>query len=284
MPPSASEALTYHVPTRQTSEMSEERVVALRENNGRVHLLRISDKERKVKGIGRINPMRDLGDVELGSTVNIQQKEFLVVRPRMNDLLSGMARRAQIITPKDASLICSLLGLTAGDRVLELGFGSAGLSLHIANIIQDGGILVSVEKRDDHSAVGVENMSMAEECLSSFPQFNLVMGDAYDAATAETVAGHCEEYDAVTIDLPEPWKSIPLFAPMLAIGGRISCYCPITSQMEACWVALEEAGLTVEWAGERIDRVWSRASRGGVRPSNNPMGHTACIVVSTRSR
>lgn len=259
-----------------------ERVVALREARGRVHLLRLEDRELKVKGIGRINPLRALSDVELGSRITFQQKEFLVVRPRISDLLSGMGRRAQIITPKDASLICSLLGVTQGDRVLELGFGSAGLSLHFANMLGNDGLLTSVELREEHAAVGRENMQLAEDSLPAFPRFNLVEGDAYLPETALKVAEISPEYDAVSIDLPEPWRAVPEYVGLLAAGGKMSCYCPVTSQMEKAWVAMEECGLRVEWAGERIDRTWSRASKGGVRPGNNPMGHTAFVVVATK--
>ncbi|HJL59492.1 MAG TPA: hypothetical protein QF621_03985, partial [Candidatus Thalassarchaeaceae archaeon] len=68
----------------------------------------------------------------------------------------------------------------------------------------------------------------------------------------------------------------------LRTGGRLTCYCPVTSQLEQSWNACEEAGLSVEWAGERIDRVWSKASKGGVRPGNNPMGHTAFIICAQK--
>ena len=41
---------------------------------------------------------------------------------------------------------------------------------------------------------------------------------------------------------------------------------PVTSQLERAWEACEAAGLAVDWAGEIMERPWSRASRGGVRP------------------
>ena len=112
-----------------------ERVLALREGGGKVHLIKIEDREIKVRGVGRINPSRDLKDAKPGDKISVGQKEFLVLKPRLRELTEGMRRRAQIITPKDASLLTSMLGITSGDRVLELGFGSAGLTLHLANVI-----------------------------------------------------------------------------------------------------------------------------------------------------
>jgi tRNA (adenine57-N1/adenine58-N1)-methyltransferase len=193
-----------------------------------------------------------------------------------------MHRRAQIITPKDASLICSMLGIGAGDRVLEVGFGSAGLTLHLANTIGNKGLITTVELRPEHAEVGLENVELATNSWGGFPEFNLVEADAYSSTTAKTVSEISQTYDAISLDLPEPWQAIPHFAKLLAIGGRLSCYCPVTSQLEASWEACEAAGLEIDWAGERIDRVWTKASKGGVRPGNNPMGHTAFILIAQR--
>ena len=72
-------------------------------------------------------------------------------------------------------------------------------------------------------------------------------------------------------------------APLLAVGGRLACYCPVTSQVEAAWDACERAGLDVEWAGELIERQWGRASKGGMRPVNgNAAQHTAFLLVAQR--
>ena len=267
---------------RVWENMSDERVIALRELDGRVYLIKIEDRERKIKGIGRINPARSLNEVKFGETINLGQKEFLVLKPGLNELTSGMHRRAQIITPKDASLICSYLGLTSGQRVLELGFGSAGLTLHLANMVGPSGSITSVELRSEHAEVGLENISLAKSSWNGFPEFHLIEGDAYAEDVAISASEISAEYDAISIDLPEPWRAIPNFAPLLKIGGRISCYCPVTTQLEQAWKMCEDSGLTVDWAGERIDRVWSKASKGGVRPSNNPMGHTAFILVAQR--
>jgi tRNA (adenine57-N1/adenine58-N1)-methyltransferase len=261
----------------------EDRVLALREENGKVHLIKIEDREIKVRGVGRINPSRDLKDAKPGEKISVGQKEFLVLKPRLREITEGMHRRAQIITPKDASLLISMLGITSGDSVLELGFGSAGLTLHLANIIGKNGLLTSVELRKEHADVGLENVALATSSWEGFPEFHLVEGDAYNSATADAAGSISDSFDAISIDLPEPWRAIPHFSSLLAVGGRLSCYCPVTSQLESSWNACEQAGLEVEWAGERIDRVWTKASKGGVRPGNNPMGHTAFVLVAMRT-
>ncbi|DAC23887.1 MAG TPA: hypothetical protein D7H91_00155, partial [Candidatus Poseidoniales archaeon] len=69
---------------------------------------------------------------------------------------------------------------------------------------------------------------------------------------------------------------------LLLPGARLACYCPVSSQLERSWEACEAAGLTVEWAGELMEREWGRASKGGMRPVNGPFGHTAFLLVAQR--
>ncbi|HIC22894.1 MAG TPA: hypothetical protein EYO84_05675 [Planctomycetes bacterium] len=262
--------------------MEEGTVAALREADGKVHLVLVEDREIKVRGIGRINPIRLLIDAKIGETLTIGQKEFLLLHPGLPEFTSGMRRRAQIITPKDASLICTRLGLGTGHRVLEAGLGSAGMALHIAHSIGGSGLLVSIELRPEHAAVALENIELAKAAWDGFPEFHLIEGDATSPTSAQSAAELSGKFDAAIIDLPEPWNVVPHLAPLLRVGGRLACYCPVSSQLEQAWEACEKAGLAVEWAGERIDRGWTKASRGGVRPGNDPMGHTAFILIAQR--
>ena len=65
-------------------------------------------------------------------------------------------------------------------------------------------------------------------------------------------------------------------------GARLACYAPTTIQLEAAWDACEEIGLTIEWAGEVIERPWSRASKGGLKPSKGDFGHTAFLLFAKK--
>ena len=69
-------------------------------------------------------------------------------------------------------------------------------------------------------------------------------------------------------------------AELLKPGGRIACYCPVTSQVERAWDACEENNLHIEWAGELMERQWGKASKGGMRPVNGPFGHTAFLLIA----
>jgi len=164
--------------------------------------------------------------------------------------------------------------------VLEGGHGSAGLAMHLANVLGSAGTLISVELRPEHAEVGRANMERLSEVLPEFPDWHLIDGDMSDIG--QTVAEICGSLDAAIIDVAEPWRVVPAVEPLLRAGGRLACYCPTTSQLEKSWEAAGEQGLVIEWAGEMIERRWVRASKGGVRPGNQPMGHTAFLLIAAK--
>ncbi|MDP6899322.1 MAG: hypothetical protein QGF94_00610 [Candidatus Thalassarchaeaceae archaeon] len=255
---------------------------ALREADGRTYIVPMIDEEIKIKGIGRFNPNSTLDGTSNGDRVTIGQKALTRTEPGLPELRKGMKRRAQIINPKDAGFLLAWMGIGCGQQVLEAGHGSGGLALHLANVLGASGTLISVENRPEHAVVGQENMERAKGCLPEFPQWTLIEGDITDSVTIDVIEGICEDLDAIILDLPEPWPVIPLLTPLLRDGGRIACYCPVSSQLERVWQVCEEIGLSIDWAGEMMDRVWTKASRGGVRPGNTPMGHTAFLLIAEK--
>ncbi len=259
------------------------RFTALREDDGRVHIIPLTDEEMRIKGVGRINPIRDLADSEDGERLTIGQKSFLRLLPSLPEIRAGLRRRAQIINPKDAGMIIAWMGVGSADRVLEAGFGSGGLTVHLLNVMGAAGTLVSVENRPEHAEVGRENVERCLGCLAEVPTWVLLEGDVAEVAAdggglSEVVDG----LDSAILDLPEPWLAIAAVASHLRLGGRLACYCPSPEQLARSWQAVEEAGLTVDWCGELMERGWQRTKMGGVRPGNTPMGHTALLLFAVR--
>jgi tRNA (adenine57-N1/adenine58-N1)-methyltransferase len=191
-----------------------------------------------------------------------------------------MARRAQVIGAKDAGFLVSWMGIGVGSRVLEGGHGSAGLAMHLANVLGSAGTLISVDSRPDLAEVGRANMERLAEVLPEVPDWHLIDGDMTEIG--QVVSGICGSLDAAIIDVAEPWRVVPSVVPMLRAGGRLACYCPTTSQLERSWESAQEQGLVIEWAGEMIERKWVKASKGGVRPGNQPMGHTAFLLIAAK--
>ncbi|MEC9120073.1 MAG: hypothetical protein VYC33_01950 [Candidatus Thermoplasmatota archaeon] len=254
--------------------------VALREDDGRAYLVNNVPGEVKIKGLGRFDPSVLLEGYSLGDRITIGQKSLTIVEAALPEARRNMNRRAQTIGIKDSGFLISWMGIGTGSRVLEGGHGSAGLAMNLANVMSSKGYLVSVENRPEHAEVGRSNMERLAEFSTDFPSWNLLEMDLQNAASE--VVGICGELDAAIIDIAEPWTVVPEISQTLRIGGRIACYCPTTAQLEKSWNEVEKEGLIVEFAGEIIERRWSKAGRGGVRPGNQPMGHTAFLLIAAK--
>ena len=260
--------------------MADPPFAALVEEKGRVHIIALTDESLKIKGIGVFNPHATLDGIELGQEVQIGSKVFTRLPPRLPELVQGMKRRAQTIGSKDAGVLIARLGIGSGDVVLEAGLGSGGQSMHLARVLGSTGHLITVEPREEHSDVGLENLMTLSKAIEAFPQHSHVHGRI--ESCVEEIQSISEQVDAILLDLPEHPAAIRSVASLLTIGGRLSCYCPVSSQLEQAWAACEEVGLEVEWAGEVIEREWGKASKGGVRPVNGPFGHTAFLLIAQR--
>ena len=254
--------------------------VALREDDGRAYLVNNVPGEVKIKGLGRFDPSVLLEGYSLGDRITVGQKSLTIVQAALPEARRNMNRRAQTIGIKDSGFLISWMGIGTESRVLEGGHGSGGLAMNLANVMGSKGYLISVENRPEHAEVGRSNMERLADLSTDFPTWNLLEMDLQNAASE--VEEICGELDAAIIDIAEPWTVVPDISQTLRIGGRIACYCPTTSQLEKSWNEVENEGLVVEFAGEIIERRWSRAGRGGVRPGNQPMGHTAFLLIAAK--
>ena len=252
--------------------------VVLEEDGGKTYLVELVDKVVKIKGLGVFNPMTELNNKKIGNKVTIGQKVLTKLSPRLPEIYRSMKRRAQTISSKDAGILITRLGIGPGDVVVEAGLGSGGLSLHLARVLGNSGTLITVESRHEHAEVGLENLARAKDCLQEFPRHHHLGGDI--GSLAGEIAQLSEQIDAIILDLPDHDLAINAVSKLLSDGSRIACYCPVTSQIERAWDACEANGLTVEWAGEMMERQWGRASKGGVRPVNGPFGHTAFLLIA----
>ena len=254
--------------------------MALREEDGRAYLVNRVPGEVKIKGLGRFDPITLLNGYSIGDRIRVGHKSLTIVDASLPEARRNMNRRAQTIGIKDSGFLISWMGIGVGSRVLEGGHGSAGLAMNLANVMGSRGTLISVENRPEHAEVGRSNMERMAEFSSEFPDWHLLEMDL--AVSSSKVIEICGELDAAIIDIAEPWTVVNKIAETLKVGGRLACYCPTTIQLEKSWNACEEQGLVIEFAGEMVERRWSKAAKGGVRPGNQPMGHTAFLLIGAK--
>jgi len=246
-----------------------DRILVLHPETGHRYLLVADGKgARKERGLGVVDPDRFVG-LPYGTRLPIGAKQVVLLRPSLADFSATIARKAQIILPKDASRIVFELGVGPGDRVLESGIGSGAATIALAWAVGEAGKVVVQELREDFRDWALENLQRAGVA----GRVEAHIGDL----TLGLAAGVRGPFRAVLLDQPEPWKAIPHLLPELDAGARVACYTPQVSQMEESVRTMARLGFVDVHALELIERSWEVKERGS-RPSFEGLGHTAFLA------
>jgi len=193
---------------------------------------------------------------------------FILIRPSLNDFVLKMPRGAQVIYPKDIGAIIMGADVFPGAVVLEAGTGSGALTLGLLRAVGDHGKVISYEARDDFAERARANI---EAFLGKLPDaLELRQGDV-------TFADIDEDVDRVVLDLPEPWRVIPVALRALRPGGVFCSYVPTVVQVSQVTESLRAAGFIDVVTSETLVRTWHVEGQS-VRPDHRMVAHTGFIT------
>lgn len=201
-----------------------------------------------------------------------QGDEIVVLAPTLADFILKMPRSAQVIYPKDIGPILVHGDIFPGASVVEAGVGSGALSIALLRAIGPSGRLVSYEIREDLAAQARRNIPAF---LPEARNHTLRIGDLY-AGIEE------REVDRMVLDLPEPWRAVPVAADSLRSGGILVSYVPTALQLHQLYMALaQEPRFDFIDAFEVLHRPWHLA-RTSARPTHRMVAHTGFITRAVR--
>ncbi len=224
----------------------------------------------EVRRLGIIDGDKLCGS-SIGDRLEVGGRSFIILKPSLNDLLSMIERKAQIITAKDSFIIPMHLDIGSGSRVAEGGVGSGALTLVLLKTVAPDGKVFSYELRADHAEVARRNVEMSGQRAC----WELRMGDM---CKEELPA----DLDAVVLDMPNPWDALGNVLKALKPGGHICCYVPNANQLERLVNAMRDSGLAEVYSFETIQREMV-VHEGGVRPSFEMLGHTGYLAFARKT-
>ncbi len=249
-------------------------LVALVDEDHHRYLVRVpadgKPSVERVRGVGVFDSARLVG-VPWATQLAHGNKSFLLLPPGTTDLVRGLARKAQIVLPKDAARIVIECDVRAGSVVVEAGIGSGALTTVLARAVAPTGRVVTFEVREDFAAWAMENLRRA----GVDHLVDVRAGDVTQGMPGVSGA------DAVVLDIPDPWNAVEHAKRALRPGGFFAAYSPLVSQVEATQVALGRAGFAEVRTLETIEREWVVGERGS-RPSFEMLGHTAFLTFARR--
>jgi tRNA (adenine57-N1/adenine58-N1)-methyltransferase len=205
-----------------------------------------------------------------GGRIALAGKELVALSPGRRELMEGVERNTQVVTPKDAATIILDLDIRNGDSVLEAGVGSGALTMAMLASVAPEGKVTSIEMREDFAQKAGRNIARAglDGC------WHLRIGDVRRDRAEEL-------FDAVMLDMPDPWEAVPNVTQMMRGGARLCCYVPNANQLETTVRAMRQAGMAEVFALENIQRMME-VHDAGVRPSYETLGHTGYLAFGRR--
>jgi len=247
-----------------------------RASNRRLITLRAGGRAHGHKGY--LEHDRIIGQPEGVAVRSVAGAVYLAVRPRLADYALEMPRKTAIVYPKDVGIILVWADIYPGATVVESGLGSGSLTLALLRAVGPTGQVIVYEQRGDLIPPAVTNVRrfvspgnapLAED--ADPPNLIVRERDIYEGIDETDV-------DRMVLDLPEPWRVVPLALDALRPGGMVACYSPSIIQVQRTVEVIEASrGFGQIESLEVLYRPWQVKGQA-VRPVQQMVSHTAFLT------
>ncbi|MCS7140143.1 MAG: tRNA (adenine-N1)-methyltransferase [Candidatus Nezhaarchaeota archaeon] len=255
---------------KQEDEVREGSEILLHLDKRRNYLVRV-ERERKLhthKGYVNLSSLIGLRyGSKIKSSIGV---EFVVLQPTLWDYVLKVARRTQVMYPKDIAIMIFKLGLRPGMKVVEAGTGSGALTCALAFFVKPG-IVYSYEINPSFQEVARKNLERA----GLLDYVSLKLKDITQGIDEEDI-------DAVVLDMATPWLVVPHAYKALKGGGHFACFSPTINQVEKTFTELKRHGFIDIRVYELLLRE-IKVEEGAIRPEMRMIGHTGYIMFARKS-
>ncbi|MCL5672624.1 MAG: tRNA (adenine-N1)-methyltransferase [Nitrososphaerota archaeon] len=198
--------------------------------------------------------------------------ELTILRPTIEDMVMKLARKTQVIYPKDLGLMALKLGVHSGSKVIETGTGSGATTALMAYLVQPSGMVYTYDLNPEFQGVAKKNI----EKLGLSPYVTFKAGDS-------RLGFEEEDFDAGILDVGDPWEVVQSMKRALKPSASMAAVTPTTNQAEKLVAKMKEEGFVAIETMEILLRHLE-ARVGMTRPSNIMVGHTAYLTFGRATR
>ncbi|MEM4717226.1 MAG: tRNA (adenine-N1)-methyltransferase [Desulfurococcaceae archaeon] len=197
-------------------------------------------------------------------------QEAYILKPLLQDYIAESKRVTQIIYPKDAGLITHLSSIGPGSKVGEAGVGTGALTITLATIIGDNGVVYGFDILDKAIECTRQNL----EKTGLIHRVILMKKDIREDIDIEPL-------DAFFLDIPDPWNALRSVYNVLKPSRPILIFTPTVNQVEKTIIALLGMPFIDIHVYETILREYM-INPGAIRPRTRMIGHTGYIVFARK--
>jgi len=242
-------------------------------NSSKKWLVKVSKKESLHTHIGVIKHSDAIGKEYGSKLITNKDKYVYLLKPTMYDYVMKIQHGTQIVYPKDLGYIVARAGIQNGQKILEIGTGSASLTSFIASIVKPRGHVYTFDVDENFMKIAAKNL---KKCRME----KYVTQQNLDIKTVKKIP--VEDIDVALIDLGDPWTVIPQVRKMLKGSGAVFAICPTMNQLEKLTMSLIENEFTDIESTEHILRTID-AREGKTRHSFQGIGHTTYLCFARKA-
>jgi tRNA (adenine57-N1/adenine58-N1)-methyltransferase len=160
------------------------------------------------------------------------------------------------------------LSVAPGQRIIEAGTGSGGLTTILAMAVGPTGRVISYDRREDMQALARKNL----ERVGLAERVTLKLRDL-----AEGVDEEDREADAFFLDVATPHEYTAQVHAALKGGGFFGCLVPTTNQVSALLAAMRRDRLGFVEVCELMQRYYKPVA-DRLRPVDRMVAHTGYLI------
>lgn len=229
------------------------------------HLVTVSSKKFNTRS--GVVELGKLAGKSYGSEMKTHiGKEFFLIKPTILDLFNRLTRTAQVILPKDISLILAYTGMSPDSLVIDAGTGTGYLAIFLANYLPNGKV-VTYEKNKQFVKIARENIK-----LSGLKNLKLKRRDISKGIDEKNV-------DLVTLDLQHPEKIVKHAYKSLKVGGWLVVYSPTVEEVIRVIKGIKKYFSEIKTT-ENIVREWQ--TERTTRPKTMGLMHTGWLLFARK--
>ena len=242
-------------------------------NRSKKWIQKISKNETFHTHIGVIKHSDAIGK-EYGSRIITNKDKYIyLLEPTMYDFISRIQQGTQIVYPKDLGYIVSRIGIQSGQKIVEVGTGSASLTTFVASIVKPRGHVYTFD-------VDSKFMKIAEKNITKAGMGKYITMNKLNLKTVKKIP--IKDADVVIVDLGDPWTVVSQARKMLKGSGAIVSICPTMNQLEKLVMSLVQNEFTDIECAETILRTID-AREGRTRHSFDGIGHTTYLCFARKA-
>ncbi len=242
-------------------------------NSSKKWLAKISKKDVLHTHIGILKHADAIGKEYGSKLITNKDKYVYLLKPTMYDYVMKIQHGTQIVYPKDLGYIVARAGIQNGQKIVEIGTGSASLTSFVASIVKPRGHVYTFDVDENFMKIATKNLKKSK-------MEKYVTMQKLDIKTVKKVP--VEDADVALIDLGDPWTVIPQVRKMLKGSGAVFAICPTMNQLEKLKMSLVENEFTDIESTEHILRTID-AREGKTRHSFQGIGHTTYLCFARKA-